>query len=95
MSNLNETLLVRRYKNRKLYNTEISQYITVGDLVLSVTAGRPVKVTDHSTGEDITNAVLARAVEEVVSNVNTEVVTKALVAALVNLKTLAVKIETL
>ena len=52
------TRLIKKYKNRRLYDTEKSQYITVEDLQRYVVDGLAFKVEDSSTGKDLTNATL-------------------------------------
>jgi polyhydroxyalkanoate synthesis repressor PhaR len=50
--------LIKKYKNRRLYDTEISQYITVEDLQRYVVDGLPFIVEDSTSKADITNATL-------------------------------------
>ena len=52
------TRLIKKYKNRRLYDTEKSQYITVDDLQRYVVDNLPFRVEDSTTKEDITNATL-------------------------------------
>lgn len=52
------TRLIKKYKNRRLYDTEKSQYITVDDLQRYVVEGLPFKVEDSVTKADITTATL-------------------------------------
>lgn len=52
--------LIKRYRNRRLYDTEKSQTITQTDLAVMVKQGVNIKVIDNSTGEDITLKVLGR-----------------------------------
>jgi polyhydroxyalkanoate synthesis repressor PhaR len=58
------TLMVKRYANRKLYNTEESKYITLKQLVEQVKLGRQVQVTDNISKEDITATTLLTAIVE-------------------------------
>lgn len=51
---------VKRYRNRKLYDTEESRYITLKEIAAYVKKGGEVKVVDNSTGEDITSVTLAQ-----------------------------------
>lgn len=55
-------LLIKRYPNRKLYDTEAKRYVTLQDLASAVRAGREVEVVDQETGKDVTEATLARVV---------------------------------
>lgn len=52
--------IVKRYKNRRLYDTETSRTITQFDLARMIQEGHKVKVIDSTTGEDITLAVIGR-----------------------------------
>ncbi|MBD3258262.1 hypothetical protein GF377_07500 [candidate division GN15 bacterium] len=52
--------IVKRYKNRRLYDTETSRVITQFDLARLVQEGHDIKVIDSATGEDITLTVLSR-----------------------------------
>ncbi|TXD38983.1 hypothetical protein FRC98_00855 [Lujinxingia vulgaris] len=54
--------LVKRYANRKLYDTESSTYITLENIEEMVREGEDVRIIDNSTGEDITSATLAHIV---------------------------------
>lgn len=53
---------VTKYGNRKLYSKTSSEYLTLGALRDKIKAGNEVKVTDHETGADITDKVLASVV---------------------------------
>jgi polyhydroxyalkanoate synthesis repressor PhaR len=52
--------LIKRYKNRRLYDTETSRTITLEDLSRMLKKGKEVKVIDTASGEDITLSVLGR-----------------------------------
>jgi polyhydroxyalkanoate synthesis repressor PhaR len=52
--------LIKRYKNRRLYDTETSRTITLEDLSRMIKKGKDVKVIDSSTEEDITLSVMGR-----------------------------------
>ena len=52
--------LIKRYKNRRLYDTETSRTITLEDLSRMLKKGKEVKVIDSASGEDITLLVLGR-----------------------------------
>jgi polyhydroxyalkanoate synthesis repressor PhaR len=54
------SVLVKRYANRKLYNTETSRYITLKGIAELIEAGEEVRVIDNETGEDITNVALSQ-----------------------------------
>ena len=58
------TRLIKKYKNRRLYDTETSQYITLEQLQDYVFKGIIFKVEDSLTGKDITNIVLLQIIVE-------------------------------
>lgn len=51
-------ILIKRYANRRLYDTGHSRYITLEDLARDIAGGRRVKVVDAQTGEDLTQRTL-------------------------------------
>jgi polyhydroxyalkanoate synthesis repressor PhaR len=56
--------LIRRYDNRKLYDTRERRYVVLGDLVRMVGQGEDVRVEDRRTGEDLTAVVMAQVILE-------------------------------
>ena len=56
--------VVKKYANRRLYNTESSSYITLENLAEMVRAGRDFVVYDAKTGDDITRGVLTQIIVE-------------------------------
>ena len=59
-----DVLLVKKYANRRLYDTELSRYITLDELATTVRAGRRVRVIDARTEQDLTRAVLLQIILE-------------------------------
>jgi len=57
-------VVVKKYANRRLYNTETSSYVTLEDLAGMVRAGRDFTVSDAKSGEDITRSVLTQIIVE-------------------------------
>ena len=53
-------ILIKRYANRKLYNTDTSRYITLKGIAELLDAGEQVTVIDNETGEDITSVALSQ-----------------------------------
>jgi len=53
-------VLIKRYANRKLYNTDTSRYITLKGIGELLEEGREVQVIDNETGEDITSVTLSQ-----------------------------------
>ncbi len=59
-----EPVTIKKYANRRLYNTGTSSYVTLEDLASMVKAGEDFVVFDAKTGEDITRSVLAQIIFE-------------------------------
>lgn len=57
-------LLIKKYKNRRLYDTEASQFITLEQLQNYVIEGKQFKVEDSETAKDITNLILLQIIVE-------------------------------
>lgn len=57
-------VVVKKYANRRLYNTESSSYITLDNLAEMVRAGRDFVVYDAKSGDDITRGVLTQIIVE-------------------------------
>jgi polyhydroxyalkanoate synthesis repressor PhaR len=59
-----EPITIKKYANRRLYNTGTSTYVTLEDLASMVKAGEDFVVYDAKTGEDITRSVLTQIIFE-------------------------------
>ena len=57
-----QPVIVKKYANRRLYNTETSSYITLDHLAQLTREGREFKVVDARTDEDITHSVLTQII---------------------------------
>ncbi len=57
-------VVVKKYANRRLYNTATSSYVTLDDLAKIIKNGGDFVVQDAKTGEDITRSVLAQIILE-------------------------------
>ncbi len=55
---------IKRYDNRKLYDTETSEYVSLSDIAALVRQGNTVEVVDKATGEDITAQTLTQIILE-------------------------------
>jgi polyhydroxyalkanoate synthesis repressor PhaR len=61
---MSETRIIKRYANRKLYDTEHSRYVTLDQISEMIRAGDDVKIVDNKTKEDLTTVTLAQIIFE-------------------------------
>ena len=64
MADEKEPVTIKKYANRRLYNTGTSTYVTLEDLATMVKAGEDFVVYDAKSGDDITRSVLAQIIFE-------------------------------
>lgn len=57
-----DTVIIKKYANRRLYNTETSTYVTLEDLATMVRADRDFTVYDAKSGDDLTHTVLTQII---------------------------------
>ena len=62
MADSKQPIIIKKYANRRLYNTGSSTYVTLEDLAVMVKAGEEFVVQDAKSGEDITRSVLAQII---------------------------------
>ncbi len=60
----NDRVVIKKYANRRLYNTGTSTYVTLEDLADMVKRGEDFSVQDAKTGDDITHPVLTQIIFE-------------------------------
>ncbi|MEJ2118525.1 MAG: polyhydroxyalkanoate synthesis regulator DNA-binding domain-containing protein, partial [Alphaproteobacteria bacterium] len=63
-------IIIKKYANRRLYNTDTSAYVTLDDLASMVRAERDFEVYDAKSGEDLTHSVLTQIIVEQESKTN-------------------------
>ena len=56
--------LIKRYANRKLYDTRASRYVTLQQIAELIRAGEEVCIIDNTTKEDLTSVTLAQIIYE-------------------------------
>lgn len=59
-----DAVVIKKYANRRLYNTETSAYVTLDDLAAMVRSDRDFLVYDAKTGDDLTHSVLTQIIVE-------------------------------
>ena len=57
-------IIIKRYPNRKLYNTTAKQYVTLDGIAELIKQGEEVQITDHQSGEDLTAVTLTQIIFE-------------------------------
>lgn len=56
--------LIKRYPNRKLYDTEAKRYVTLEQIAQMIREGAEVSVVDHESGDDLTSLTLSQVILE-------------------------------
>ena len=56
--------VIKKYSNRKLYNTDDNKYINLEDIAKMIRNGADVQVVDNVTGEDLTAVTLTQIIME-------------------------------
>lgn len=64
MTTENETILIKRYASRRLYNTMISDYVTLDEIAQYIRDGKDVKIVDRKTGDDLTRQYLMQIITD-------------------------------
>lgn len=64
MSEQTSERIIKRYQNRKLYDTEDSKYVTLDDIAKMIRQGQDIKVVDNASGKDLTSITLAQIIFE-------------------------------
>ena len=65
-----EKILLKKYANRRLYDTEKSTYVTLAHVAHMIKEGRQVEVVDAKTKEDVTAFILTQIILEEAKNKN-------------------------
>lgn len=60
----NSTVVIRKYENRRLYDTSSSRYVNLDAVAAMIRDGIEVEVVDAKTGEDLTRVVLTQIITE-------------------------------
>ena len=56
--------LVKRYQNRKLYDTTASRYVTLDDIATLIRQGEDCQIVDNQNGDDLTSVTLTQIIFE-------------------------------
>jgi polyhydroxyalkanoate synthesis repressor PhaR len=58
------TVLIKKYGNRRLYDTQASRYVNLDDIAGMIREGKPVQVVDAKTRADLTRVILTQIITE-------------------------------
>jgi polyhydroxyalkanoate synthesis repressor PhaR len=61
---MNSTVIIKKYGNRRLYDTAGSRYVNLDDIAALVREGKNVQVVDAKTGHDLTRVTLTQIITE-------------------------------
>lgn len=75
--------IIKRYPNRKLYDTEAKSYVTLDQITQLIRNGSDVQVLDHESGEDLTNLTLTQIILEQEKKSDSGFVPRALLTGLI------------
>ena len=67
---MTEKILLKKYANRRLYDTEQSKYVTLNEVARQIRNGRQIEVIDAKTKEDVTAFILTQILLEQAKNKN-------------------------
>ena len=59
-----QTIVIKKYGNRRLYDTAASRYINLDEMAALIREGKELKVVDAKTGEDLTRVTLTQIITE-------------------------------
>lgn len=68
MPDRNQVRLIKKYPNRRLYDTQTSTHLTLSDIRRLVVQQEPFQVVDAKTGEDLTRSILLQIIQEAESD---------------------------
>ncbi|NSW52482.1 MAG: hypothetical protein HPY85_08255 [Anaerolineae bacterium] len=77
-------VLIKRYSNRKMYNTQTRRYVTLDEIAEMVQLGEEIRVVDHQTGSEMTASVMTQVLARQEKQVG-NMVPKALLERMVQL----------
>ncbi len=64
MKKKRDTIIIKRYASRRLYNTETSEYVTLDEVAQFIRDGLDVQIVDRKTGDDLTRQYLMQIITD-------------------------------
>jgi len=78
-----KTRLIKKYANRRLYDTDASKHVTLGDIRKMIVEGLDIKIVEDTSGDDITRPLLLQIIVEQEQNGGQPILTELLLAQLI------------
>ncbi len=64
MSDTDQTIIIKRYASRRLYNSDTSEYVTLEEIAALIRQGKDIQIIDSKTGDDLTRQFLMQIITE-------------------------------
>jgi polyhydroxyalkanoate synthesis repressor PhaR len=64
LADVENTIVIKRYASRRLYNTDTSEYVTLEEIAGLVRRGKDIQIIDSKTGDDLTRQFLLQIITE-------------------------------
>jgi polyhydroxyalkanoate synthesis repressor PhaR len=80
---VNQTKIIKKYANRRLYDTEASKHVTLNDIRKMIVDGADIQIIEDTTGDDITRPLLLQIIVEQEQTHGQPILTELLLAQLI------------
>lgn len=80
---MNQTKIIKKYANRRLYDTEASKHVTLNDIRKMIVDGADIQIIEDTTGDDITRPLLLQIIVEQEQTNGQPILTELLLAQLI------------
>ncbi len=80
---MNQTRVIKKYANRRLYDTVASKHVTLTDIRKMIVEGIDIKILEDTSGDDITRPLLLQIISEQEQNAGQPILTEVLLAQLI------------
>lgn len=80
---MNQTKIIKKYANRRLYDTEASKHVTLNDIRKMIVDGADIQIIEDTTGDDITRPLLLQIIVEQEQTHGQPILTELLLAQLI------------
>ena len=80
---MNQTRVIKKYANRRLYDTVASKHVTLSDIRQMIVDGSEIQIVEDTTGDDITRPLLLQIIVEQEQNGGQPILTETLLSQLI------------